>query len=292
MSATCQNQARIIARQLQQEINTELGLPCSIGIASNKLISKIANDVGKAASHSGKPPNAITNVPAGQEAEFLAPLPVERLWGVGPKTAERLSQIGITSIGDLARSSENELVHIFGKTGSYLYRHSHGIDDFPLVTYHEPKSISQETTFVKDVSDEQHLRQTLRELSENVGKQLRKEGYSALTIWLKLRWPNFTTLTRQVTLPSPTNQDIQIISASLLLFEKVWKSGNPVRLLGVGVSGLCSPVRQLSLWDDLTEKSGHKSRQLQDALDEVRQRFGRRAIRRGSDFDVELVEDL
>jgi DNA polymerase-4 len=238
-----------IARGLQQEINREVGLPCSIGIAGNKLVAKIANDVGKAANRSGKPPNAITNVVAGQEAEFLAPLPVDRLWGVGPKTAGRLLQVGIQTIGDLARCSEIELVHMFGKTGGYLYRHSRGMDDSPLVTQHEPKSMSQETTFAKDVSDGQHLRRTLRELAENVGKQLRKDGYSAATVKLKLRWPDFTTITRQMTLPSPTNQDSLILSAALLLFEKVWQAGKPVRLIGVGVAGLCPPTRQLGLWE-------------------------------------------
>jgi DNA polymerase IV len=273
-----------IAKRLQKSINDDLGLPCSIGIASNKLVAKIANDLGKASARSEKPPNAITDVAAGQEAAFLAPLPVERLWGVGPKTAEHLAKIGVTSIGDLARCSERELIDRFGKAGAYMYKHSRGIDDTPIITFHEPKSISQEITFAKDISDEQLLRRTLRELSENIGKNLRGNGYSGATIKLKLRWPDFTTLTRQTTLPSPTDKDNQISDASLLLFEKVWKPGNAVRLIGVGVSRLGSPARQLNLWDDSPHRPNEKNRQLQDALDEVRQRFGDQAIRHASDL--------
>lgn len=245
-----------IAQRLQQEINETLGLPCSIGIATNKLVAKIANDFGKSQSRGDQPPNAITDVPAGQEAAFLQPLPVERLWGVGPKTAERLSQLGIHTIGDLAQQQEHELVKLFGKLGKSLYEHSRGIDNRPIIVYHEPKSISQETTFVKDVISEQHLRQTLRNLSENVGEQLRKAGYSAVTIKVKLRWPDFTTVTRQLTLASPTDQDNHIAAAATILFEKAWKPGKPVRLIGVGVSGLGTPAHQLTIWDDLPKSQG------------------------------------
>jgi DNA polymerase-4 len=275
---------KLIAQNLQKEINAELGLPCSIGIASNKLVAKIANDVGKAAARSEKPPNAITDIPVGQEADFLNPLPVESLWGVGPKTAQQLAQIGVKTIGDLARKEEKDLVGLFGKTGSHLYLHSHGVDDSPLISFHEPKSISQETTFARDVSDEQHLLRTLRELSENVGKHLRKEGYSAATIKLKLRWPDFTTLTRQITLPTPTDQDNQITSAALALFMKVWEPGKAVRLIGVGVSGLGSPSPQLSLWGDAPKYTDEKDSKLQAVLDDLHQRFGQQSICHASDL--------
>ena len=146
-----QESGQEIAKRLQKTINDELGLPCSIGIASNKLVAKIANDVGKSSARTGAPPNAITDVPPGKEAEFLAPLAVDKLWGVGPKTAEKLEKIGVTTIGELAQRTEKELVRLFGRSGESLHRHSRGIDDSPIVTFHEPKSISQETTFTKDV---------------------------------------------------------------------------------------------------------------------------------------------
>jgi DNA polymerase-4 len=277
---------RRIAERLQAEINNDLGLPCSIGIASNKLVAKIANDIGKAAAKSGEPPNAITDVLPGQEAEFLAPLPVERLWGVGPKTAAQLAQIGVKTIGELALQDESNLVSLFGKTGRHLSLHARGIDDTPIVTYHAPKSISQETTFAKDIRDEQQLRHTLTELSQNVGKQLRQEGYAAATIKIKIRWPDFTTLTRQVTLPGPTDQDNQIIEATWSLFMKVWKPGRAVRLIGVGASGLGSPQRQLSLWEDAPKYADEKQANLQAALDVLHQRFGQQSIRHASDLSA------
>ena len=275
-----------IARKLQKSINDEMGLPCSIGIASNKLMAKIANDVGKSQARSGVPPNAITDVPAGKEAEFLSPLPVEKLWGVGPKTADHLAKIGITTIGELAQCTELELIREFGKSGVYLYQHSRGIDDSPIVTFHEPKSISQETTFARDVRDEQQLRRTLCDLAEHVGKSLRKEGYSYTTIKIKLRWPDFTTITRQLTLSSPTDQDKQIIDVALLLFGKVWKPCKAVRLLGVGVSGLESHAHQLTLWDNAPKVTKNKENHLQEALDELRERFGQEAIRKASDLPI------
>jgi DNA polymerase IV len=240
----------VLARQLQQRIRDQYGLPCSLGIASNKLLAKIANDVGKAANRGAAPPCAITLVPAGQEAEFLAPLPVERLWGVGPKTAARLAEIDIRTIGDLARHPESDLVGMFGKNGHDLHRHALGLDDSPIVTAHEPKSISQEITFSRDVTDIQKLHHSLNEMSIAVARHLQKSGYAGSTVKLKLRWPDFTTLTRQMTLSVPTDQAERINAAALALFEKVWQPGKRIRLLGVGVSGLVPPVRQLNLWDE------------------------------------------
>jgi DNA polymerase IV len=284
--------AEAIARKLQNQINSDLGLPCSIGVARNKLVAKIANDVGKAAGKAANrgagPPNAITIVPTGQEAEFLAPLPVEALWGVGPKTAARLAELGILTIGELADRSEAELVRIFGKNGTDLGRHARGFDDSPIVTWHEVKSISQETTFAQDSRDVKLLKQTIYELSEQVGRRLRQEELVGTTVKLKIRWPDFTTLTRQTSFEYPVEQDQQIIHAALQLFAKVWTSGQPVRLLGIGVSGLKPPVRQLSLWDYTAETSdaagSERERKLQNAIDEIRKRFGESILQRGGKY--------
>lgn len=265
-----------IARRLQALIHKELGLPCSIGVATNKLLAKTATDVGKASARKGSPPNAITVVPPGEEASFLAPLPVQSLWGVGPKTADRLRGIGATTIGELARVSEAELARMFGKNGYELAMHSRGIDDRPIITEHLLKSVSQETTFARDVLDETVLRRTLLELSESVGRRLRESSLAATTVKIKIRWPDFTTLTRQLTLANPTDQDSEIYTTALQLFENVWKRGKPVRLIGVGASGLGSPKRQLSFWD----QGSQKERRLLDAVDQVRQRYGKDALRR------------
>jgi DNA polymerase-4 len=269
-----------LARRLQATIHKECNLPCSLGVATNKLMAKIANDVGKASYRGEGPPNAITVVPPGQEAAFLAPLPVDTLWGVGPKTAERLHELGIYTIGDLAGWSVDDLTRRFGKHGYDLARRAQGIDDRPLETEHETKSISQETTFSKDVRSGAVLRRTLLQQSESVGRRLRSAGLAGTTVKIKLRWPDFTTLTRQVTLDQPSNQDGEIFEAAITLLEENWRSGQAVRLIGVGVSGLGSPVRQLSLWDD----SAEKGRRLQSALDELRERFGKDVLQRGAYF--------
>jgi DNA polymerase-4 len=269
-----------LARQLQTTILTNLKLPCSLGVASNKLVAKIANNIGKAsARRDGKPPNAITVVPPGQEAAFLAPLPVKELWGVGPKTEDQLARIGLHTIGDVARWSQADLVRRFGKHGHDLWQHARGIDNRPVETDQETKSISQEITFSQDISDESVLHQTLRRLSEQVGYRLREDGLRGTTVKLKLRWSDFTTLTRQVTLDRPTNLDNQIYAVALVLFEKIWPPGKRVRLLGVGVSNFESQVYQLELWG---ESETEDEQQLQTTLDKLRQRFGSQTVRRGS----------
>jgi DNA polymerase-4 len=275
----------LIARRLQKRVNDELGLPCSVGVASNKLVAKIATEVGKkhapsgatGTAQTGGPPNAVTIVPPGTEAAFLNPLPAEMLWGVGPKTAARLASLGIRTIGDIARHPAADLAHRFGENGRDLARRAQGVDDSPVVTEHEVKSINQETTFARDVSDDKVLADTLRELSAEVGHRLRKGEMAGTTVKIKLRWPDFTTLTRQLTLPQPTDQDEQIYATALSLLGKVRPKGKAVRLIGVGVSGLGAPLRQLELWG----QQGERSRKLQQTLDELRARFGEKAIRRG-----------
>ena len=266
-----------IARGLQAGIRDELGLPCSIGIAPNKLVAKIATEVGKKAAKGNQPPFALTIVPPGKEAEFLAPLPADMLWGVGPKTSARLSELGIHTIGDIARWPEEELVRLFGENGREMARHARGQDERPVVTEREIKSISQEVTFSRDVRDDASLKKTLSELSAQVGRRLRKKGLAGTTVKLKIRWPDFTTLTRQVTLPSNTNQDDEIAETALGMLRKIRKSGQAVRLIGVGVSGLGEPMRQLELWEAGTEKA----RKLQVVLDELKEKYGDDAIKRG-----------
>jgi DNA polymerase-4 len=269
-----------IARHLQKRVNDELGLPCSVGVAANKLVAKIATEVGKKTGKKDQPPNAVTVVPPGTEAAFLESLSSNMLWGVGPKTAARLAEHGIKTIGDIARHSVADLIRWYGENGRDLAVHACGVDDSPVTTEHEVKSISQETTFARDIRDDKELADTLRELSAEVGRRLRHAGTTGTTVRIKLRWPDFTTLTRQVTISQPTDQDDEIFHLALDLLEKVRAKGKAVRLIGVGISGLGPPLRQLELWGADSEKS----RRLQEALDTVRAKFGEQSIRRGKKF--------
>lgn len=266
-----------IARRLQKRVNDELDLPCSVGVAANKLVAKIATEVGKKTAKKDQPPNAVTVVPPGTEAAFLEPLASTMLWGVGPKTAAKLAAVGIKKIGDIARCPEADLIRWFGENGRDLKRRARGVDNSPVVTEHEVKSVSQETTFVRDVTDDKLLAGTLRELSAKVGRRLRRAEIAGTTVKIKLRWPDFTSLTRQVTISQPTDQDEEIYRLALDLLGKVRTKGKAVRLIGVGISGLGAPLRQLELWGEDSEKS----RRLQEALDTVRAKFGEKAIRHG-----------
>ena len=273
-----------LARGLQARIRDELHLPCSIGIASNKLVAKIATEVGKAlalkrikAQGLAEPPNAVTVVGFGEEAAFLNPLPADMLWGVGPKTFARLNDLGIHTIGNIAKWPENELIRLFGENGRDLSRHAKGIDNRPIETERETKSISQEITFSVDVRDDKVLQKTIREQAARVGSQLRKNELAGSTIKLKIRWPDFTTLTRQTTLNHRTDQDEEIAKAALELLKAVRKPNQAVRLIGVGVSGLGAPIRQLGLWDVDNEKS----RKLQEAVDVLKEKYGSEVIHKG-----------
>lgn len=276
-----QDDSQRIAHGLQARIRDELHLPCSIGIASNKLVAKIATEVGKAlalkrikADGRTEPPNAVTVVPPGEEAAFLNPLPADMLWGVGPKTSKRLAELGIHTIGDIAKWREEDLIRLFGENGRELARHAKGIDARPVVTERETKSISQELTFSRDVRDDKTLEKTVREQSAEVARQLRESELTGSTIKLKIRWPDFTTATRQKTLSRRTDQEDEIARTALSLLKAVRKSNQFVRLIGVGVSGLGAPIRQLGLWDGDNERS----RKLQEAVDALREKFGQDAI--------------
>ena len=266
-----------VARDLQAAIRDDLDLPSSIGIARNKLVAKIATEVGKKAGRGDGPPFGLTVVPLGSEAAFLAPLPAEMLWGVGPKTASRLAELGIHTIGDIARWPEPDFVRRFGENGRELARHARGQDDRGIVTERETKSISQETTFTRDVRDDRSLERTLREMSAEVARTLRRSELAGKTIKLKLRWPDFTTITRQLTLSQPSADSGEIEAAAIKLLKAARKSGQAVRLIGVGVSGLDTPARQLSLWEAGSEKSRH----LQDVVDSLQEKYGRNVIQKG-----------
>lgn len=283
----------IIAQRIQQEINDELHLPCSIGIATNKLVAKIATEVGKATAKKESPPNAIQVVPPGSEEQFLAPLPVELLWGVGPKTAARLSEFGIQTIGELAARSENELISHFGKFGYELVKRSKGIDDHLISTTHILKSVSQETTFAKDVTQFVPIAKTLESLSKQVSERLIRKNHQGTVVKLKLRWADFSTITRQKKLPQPTDQFEVIYRTGRQLFETIWTPGKAVRLVGIGITGFSKYNKQLSLWDSPNEKETiDRNHRLHTAVETLRHQFGEKIIHWGvSNFENEAEKD-
>ena len=257
-----------VAMKLQSEIDERFNLPTSWGVASNKLVAKIATEVGK--------PKGLIVVQPGEEQRFLSDLPVEMLWGVGPKTAERLKVVNIHKIGELAMLPEGHLRTIFGEYGTELASRARGEDDRPVQETYDPQSMSADTTFSKDISDGEELKRVLLRLSERVGARLRKAELAGRTVRLKLRWADFSTITRQRQLSQMTNQDGEIYQTVCALLDRVWTSQRRVRLLGVGVADLGPPLRQLSLFDRSWEQDGR----LLHAVDSIRSRYGSKALRR------------
>jgi len=267
----------LLAKEIQAKVAVATRLPCSLGVAANKLVAKIATDTGKARSKGDSYPRAILVVPPGKEADFLAPLPTKAMWGVGPKTEEALRQLGIHTLGELAACSEEFMLKQFGKHGAELVWNARGIDNSPVVVEYEAKSISQETTFDRDTSDLAFLRQTLRQLSAQVGYRLRQSGTLAGVVRIKLRWSDFSTHTRQVSIDPPTDQDNVIYSLANELMMSLWEGSRQVRLLGVGTSSFKERSRQMSLW----ETPNDRERRLLSALDKLRERYGKDAVQKG-----------
>lgn len=227
------------ARRLQARVRDEVGLSASLGVAANKVVAKVASGHDK--------PGGLTVVRPGEEAAFLAPLPVQTLPGVGPATAQKLAELGVTTIGDLARLPEADLRARFGRPGADLLLRARGIDDQPVVTEHELRSISQEVTFSRDLADLETMRRQLWQLSREVGQRLKEVGMAAGTVAIKLRYADFTTLTRQMSLAVPAGDEQGVYRAAQVLLDRAWQRGRPVRLLGVAARGLSAPPGQLPL---------------------------------------------
>ena len=267
-----------LTKSIQTTIQEQCGLPCSFGVATNKLVAKIATDVGKGSVITSTYPNAIMIIPPGDERNFLAPLPLESLWGVGPKTADNLRQLGIKNIGELAGWPVQELVKRFGKIGYDLHERANGIDNRPIETFREPKSYSQEITFSRDTISENMLNEQIKKQSERISKSLVEANLICNTIKLKIRWPNFSTISRQITLLQPTNDAKIILETAKKLFLSNWDRKTPIRLIGVGVSGLNPPSKQLSLWDKVDYT---KLAQLEAIIYQVKSKYGEKSIQKG-----------
>jgi DNA polymerase-4 len=267
-----------MAVAIKQRIKDELRLCASVGIASCKVVAKVASELSK--------PDGLLEITAGEERSFLAPLPISKLPGIGKRTERILKGLGIHTIGELSITPLNALKSHFGASGELLYRYASGIDDRKVEPPGAAKSISRETTFGKDILSHSLLKATLRYLSERVGSELRQQSKQARCIILKLRYSDFTTITRSLTLRQSIDSDDAIFNTGLGLAEKaLGHEKRPVRLIGIGVSNLTQPSRQLGMLDG----SAERLEQLNRAIDRIRQKYGFTAIQKGRTLPLKDV---
>lgn len=263
--------APLLARKIKERIRKECGLSASIGVAPNKFLAKVASDLEK--------PDGLTVITEENKVEILAPLPVGRLWGVGKVTREVLEKHGYRTIADIQEADPRDLEPLVGNRASHLHALAWGRDERSLETETEAKSIGSEHTFGADTDDRILLRRTLLAQAEEVAREMREEGVAARKVTLKLRYADFTTLTRQTTFDQPTQDEIALHGAVVRLLEAEKIGGRKIRLIGLSVGQLGPPQTQLDLFDG----SAEKRRRLARAVDDLRTRLGPKAIRRVGD---------
>lgn len=267
-----------LASSIKKRVKEELKLVASIGIASCKVVAKIASDSGK--------PDGLVEVTVGKERDFLAPLPVANLPGVGKKTEQYLKAMGIKTIGQLAAVPVEVIKNRLGSYGFMMHHYANGIDNREVETPGQAKSISRETTFAEDNSDKVFLQSILRYLCERVGAQLRLETKHARTITLKLRYSDFETITRRFSSKEAIDADELIFTGATKLLEQALSGQRrPVRLIGVGVSNLVGYGKQLNLIDSRPQRLGS----LDKAIDRIRDKYGFTAIQTGRTL---LLKDI
>jgi DNA polymerase IV len=251
-----------IGAKIRAEVQAEVGVRCSVGVGPSKLIAKLASAAAK--------PDGLVVVRAGEVGAFLDPLPVRALWGVGEKTGETLSRLGVRTVGDLARTPPSVLGRLIGEQhAADLIGLARGVDDRPVVPYEAPKSVSHEETFGRDLDDERELLREILSLSQKVAARLREDGYRARTVTLKVRLANFATLTRSRTLPAPTDVAADLYQVVGELFRALPGARRRVRLLGVAATGL-APAGQ----EQLALLRGERWGDVERAVDRIERRFG------------------
>jgi DNA polymerase IV len=235
-----------LGRYLKEEVRKRTGLVLSVGIAANKLVAKIASDTSK--------PDGLLVVPPGAEAAFLGPLKVRALWGVGPKAEAVLHAAGFHTIGQLAAADAAHLEASLGSRGLWLYDSARGLDNSPVTTEHERKSVGAENTFPRDLSDGPDLRAELDRIAASVARRLAKSEFRARTVVLKLRYANFRTITRQSSRPLPIAEESEIAAAANALLDAAAKPGDRFRLIGIHATNLAKDEPdQLGLRLEVTE---------------------------------------
>ena len=262
-----------IGHTLKRRISAEIGLIASVGVAPNKFLAKLGSELDK--------PDGFFVFTPENKREILAELPIGRLWGVGKVTERALMRFGIRKIGDLWRIPAERLSEQFGDHAAHLLRLSRGEDDRPVIPEHEAKSIGHEVTFARDIATARELQEVLDGLAAKVARRLRQHGLLARTVTLKARYPSFETPTRSVTLPEPTDSNVQIRDAAReLLVRRLERRGRALRLIGVTVSNLEPPgLGQGELFED---PHVMRNKTLDQVMDRVQGQYGSGAIRRGT----------
>jgi len=254
--------------ELRNQIMEETGLPISFGLAANKMMAKIATTKAK--------PNGYLQIPFGKEKDFLSPLPVGDIPGVGGQTEKILHSMGIRTINDIFITGAQVLEDSLGKWGADLWIKSQGIHEREVSSYHEAKSISSETTYMDNITDPVFIKAELVRLTEKICFELRTDEKLAGCVAVKIRYPNFETTSRQTTIPI-TKSDDEIIPVVKALFSKLYKKGTPIRLLGVRLTELTNDAIQTNLFSN-----SEKKQDLYKAIDEVKNRFGKISVKRAS----------
>jgi len=265
----------MIAKKIKSDIATDLNLIASVGVAPNKFVAKIASDFDK--------PEGFTVVESDQLDEFLEPLPVSHIWGIGKTSQSKLGKLGIHTIADLKAQSESSLQSLFGSTSERLWELARGIDDRPVVSDREAKSFSHETTFAEDITDLNVLLTIASSLTEQVAQRLRQHQRKGRTVNVKIRFAGFHTITRSVTLDVATHSTSELWqAASKLIIHALSERKFAARLVGMGVSNIDSQdEQQMTLF-----QSDEKYSELDDIADQINQRFGGRAVRRGRNVGI------
>jgi DNA polymerase-4 len=265
-----------LALAIKERINKELNLTASVGIATCKVVAKIASDLCK--------PDGLLEIAPGEEQAFLNTLPVAKLPGVGKKTEQALGEIGITTIGELASLPLDTIKRQFGATGAVLHSYARGIDNREVEAPGEAKSISQELTFARDTLDRNSLETNLHNLCQELCQELRSQNKRARCVAIKLRYADFKTITRQVTLQEASDvTQVVFATAQQLLGKTLAQQEKPVRLIGVRISSLVGEGKQLPMFDSGTEKPEH----LDKAIDKIRSKYGSTALKTGNSISSE-----
>jgi DNA polymerase-4 len=261
-----------LACELRQKVIRETGLPISFGMASGKTIAKMATNQAK--------PNGQLWIKHGKEKEFLAPLNIGKIPGLGESTCQKLYQYGIEKIGDLQRVNLKFLEAVFGKMGTYIYNKANGIDDSEIIPHSDRKSISTEHTFESDVKDMRTLENILVSMTEELAGKLRRENKVSSCLAIKIRYANFETHTQQQKIALTAAEHILIPGVKNLL-KSAWNQHRPIRLIGVRLSNLCTGSYQINLFEDNEERI-----KLYQAMDNINFRFGDKTVCRAAGMEI------